>query len=209
VHPGHACRHQKSFCALCAFLWLKNERCPCPSSPPRCAKPTLKVFLIEEIVDISKEPQLFSVITQRQRIARAEISFRESFKSKPAARKRRRIDDRAEVITRRRKIEVDQHAPADVLCRDDRELMIGNHERAYRSRHLRRPLLCFGERVRSREIQRPERSRPELDFSAARDAAVGVEVSTKPSERIGREIDQSGEVEDDNAAQLRVEVSRT
>ena len=45
--------------------------------------------------------------------------------------------------------------------------MIGNHEGAYRPRHLRRALLCFCERIRSREIQRPERSRPELDFSAA------------------------------------------
>src|SRR6185369_7113380 len=88
------------------------------------------------------------------------------------------------------------------------ELMIGNHERAYRPRHLRCALLCFRERISSREIQGPERSRPKLNFSAARDAAISIEVSTKPSERIGREIDQTGEVEDDSAAQLRVEVSR-
>src|SRR5215217_1195104 len=86
--------------------------------------------------------------------------------------------------------------------------MFGDHERADRSWHLGCALLCFCERVSSGEIQRPERSRSELDFSAARDATVGVEITAKPAEWIGREIYQSGEVEEDDATQLSVEVSR-
>jgi hypothetical protein len=111
------------------------------------------------------------------------------------------------VITRRRKIKIDQDATTNVLGRHDRELVIRDHERAYRSRHLRRALLSLRERVRSREIQRPERSCSQLDFRAARDAAVSIQIPAKTSERIGRKVDQAREVEDDDPAQFCIEVS--
>ena len=61
-----------------------------------------------------------------------------------------------------------------MLRGDDRELMFGNYKLLDRSRHLRGSLLCFCERVRGGEIQRPERSSSEFDFRATRDAAVSV-----------------------------------
>src|SRR5215213_759925 len=84
--------------------------------------------------------------------------------------------------------------------------MIGNRERAYRSRHLRRALLGLRECVCSGKIQGPERRRSQFNLSTARNAAVRVEIPAKPAEGIGRKIDQAGEVEDDYPAPLGVKI---
>ena len=64
---------------LLKFLWffhhLKHERRPGPTGPARRAKPTFEILPIEKIINISEEPQLPPVITQRQRIARTQIGF--------------------------------------------------------------------------------------------------------------------------------------
>ena len=113
---------------LCFFHHSKHERRARPAGPARRPKPTLEIFPIEKIINISEEPQLPSIITQRQRIARPEIGFGESFESIPATCKRPRIEDRTDVITRRREIKIDQHTPANMLRGHNRELMIRNHE---------------------------------------------------------------------------------
>ena len=148
---------EKHLCFRC-FLWLKNEARPGPASPSRRSKAALEIFPIEQVIDVPKEPQLPPIITQGQRIARTQIRFREPLESIPSTRKSDGIENGADVIARRGKIEIDQHAATDMLSRHDRELMLWNHERANRPRHLRRALLRFGERVCSREVQRPNRS---------------------------------------------------
>src|SRR5215212_10622151 len=128
--------HRKHLCFMC-FLWLKNEARPGPARAPRRPKAALEVFPIEQIIDVPKEPQLPPIITQGQRIARTQIRFREPVESIPSTRKSDGIEDGADVIARRGKIEIDQHTATDMLCRHDRELMLGNHERANGPRHLR------------------------------------------------------------------------
>src|SRR5215213_10115007 len=95
---------------------LKHERCTGPASSARRAKAALEIFSIEEVINIPKEAQLPALATQRQRITRAEIGLRESLESITTTRKRPRIEDRADVIARRREIEIDQHATTNMLC---------------------------------------------------------------------------------------------
>lgn len=55
----------KHFSFVTRFHHLKHERRTGPARSPRRAKATLEIFPIEKIVNISEEPQLPSIVTQR------------------------------------------------------------------------------------------------------------------------------------------------
>src|SRR3954452_19331141 len=61
---------------LCASSWLKHKACTGAARSSRRSKAALKIVPIEEIVDVAEETQLPPVVTQWQRIARAEIGLR-------------------------------------------------------------------------------------------------------------------------------------
>src|SRR5580765_4587756 len=100
--------------AVIAHL-LKDKRGARASNAARSPKAALKVFMVEHIVQITKEAQRPRFATEWQCIAGAQIGFHYSAKTVTTARKCHRVENGSDVVARACEIKIHEKATTETL----------------------------------------------------------------------------------------------
>ncbi len=142
--------HQRLYnVGTCISHRSKHKHHAGTTNSSRCCETALKIFLVEKIVHITKEPQRTRFASERQRVACAQISLGYPAKAIATAGESHRVEDRREIVTRRGEIKIDQEPATESLGRNHRKLMIGNDQGTTSALHLWRPLLRLRVRIGS------------------------------------------------------------
>src|SRR2546421_3741558 len=167
-----------------AFLNLKTKlraRAPCAS---RRAEAVLEILTPRQVVHVTEETKT-ARFGKRQSVVHARIRFAQAPKAIDVCAEGLRVEERREIVARRGEIEVDQPAPAQTFGGDERELMIGDDERAQDAINARHALVCIRESVSREEIERARGRCIQTQLDAAREAPACVqEAAEETTERI-------------------------